>query len=136
MIQEFVDGDFYGLTCIAYEGKIVNFFMYRTNWKYSMQGTPPIIYSVIDEKLLELAGNIISKLNWSGAINLDIPQRPQRGYLLLEVNPRFGGTLNFAYRMGIDLPWAYCQLALGADPKTMTQEDYPQGVMFRTNIFQ
>jgi predicted ATP-grasp superfamily ATP-dependent carboligase len=132
VIQEFVDGDFYGLTCVALEGKIVMFFMYKTPRKYSMEGTPPILFSVVDEVLLGQARDIILKLGWNGAINLDFLKDPERGYVLLEVNPRFGGTLNFAYRMGIDLPWAYCQLALGAEPKEIKQLDYPQGVMFRT----
>lgn len=132
VIQDFVDGDFYGLTCVAYKGKIVIFFMYKTIRKYSMNGTPPILFSVIDNTLLEQARDIISKLGWSGAINLDFLKDPQKGYVLLEVNPRFGGTLNFAYRMGIDLPLAYCQLALGATPTTIKQSNYQQGVMFRT----
>jgi len=132
VIQDFVDGDFYGLTGLAFEGKLAMFFMYRTPRKYSMEGTPPILFSVMDDVLLEQARGIISKLGWSGAINLDFLKDPQRGYVLLEVNPRFGGSLNFAYRMGIDLPWAYCQLALGTKAQEIKQPQYPQGTMFRT----
>ena len=97
-----------------------------------MEGTPPILFSVNDKVLLEQAREIISKLAWSGPINLDFLKDRLRGYLLLEINPRFGGTLNFAFRMGIDLPWEYCQLALGGRDVTITQQDYPTDVMFRT----
>ena len=132
VIQEFVDGEFFGMTGVAHNGGIAAHFMYRTPREYSLAGTPPVLYAVTDELLLEQAREIISKLGWRGAFNLDFLKDPLRGYVLLEVNPRFGGTLNFAYRMGIDLPYAYCQAAAKAEPPQMKQPAYPQGVMFRT----
>jgi predicted ATP-grasp superfamily ATP-dependent carboligase len=44
-------------------------------------------------------------------------------YFLMELNPRFWGTLPLALRCGINFPYILCKLALGEDIKP--QLDYP-----------
>ena len=84
-----MDGDFYGLTGVAFEGKLVMFIMYRTSRKiFNGRNASDPIFRWSDEVLLEQARDIVFKLGWSGAINLDFLKDPKRGFVLLEVNPR------------------------------------------------
>jgi len=132
IIQEFVKGDFYSFTAIAWEGKVLMYFMHKTDQRFSVFGTPPFSYSTNDPELYERASALISALKWSGPINMDYIKDAQRGHLLLEVNPRFPGSLNFSYRMGIDMPWAYYHLAAGGDPSEIRMPKYKTGIMFRS----
>lgn len=131
-IQEYIEGDFYSFTAVAYEGKILAYFVHTSPREYSLGGTPPFSFSADDQILRRKASDLIAALNWTGPINLDYLKDKERGYLLLEINPRFPGSLNFAYRMGVDLPWAYCHLAMGGNPNDIRQPSYKEGVLFRT----
>lgn len=134
VIQEYVAGDFYGFTAVAQEGRILSYIMFRAHQEFSRGGTPPIVYSETDPSLYELASDLIAKLSWSGPVDLDYLKVEGKGYLLLEINPRFSGTLNLAYRLGIDLPWAYYCLAKKLDLTQIEQPAYRNGMAFRSVI--
>jgi carbamoylphosphate synthase large subunit len=55
-------------------------------------------------------------LNWTGGIDLDLLQRKDGGYVLLEINPRFSGTAVFPFKLGIDLPMGYVNLKGDINP--------------------
>jgi predicted ATP-grasp superfamily ATP-dependent carboligase len=132
VIQELVEGDYYSFNAVAYKGKILSYFVHTAPRAYSVGGTLPFSFSVNDPVLWTQANALIAALNWSGAININYLKEKKRGYLLIEINPRFPGGLNFAYRMGVDLPWDYYQLALGGNPSEIEQPAYRTGVLFRT----
>ena len=132
VIQEYVEGEFFGFTAIACEGRILGHCTFKTHAQFLQGGTPPVIFSVVDPILLEQAQNLIAKLHWTGAIDLDYFKVKNRGYVLLEINPRFSGSLNFAYRLGVDLPLMYYRLAMEGQKAGLKQHPYKNNVMFRT----
>lgn len=134
VIQEFVNGKLFGVSAVAHEGRILGYHMFCTDSHALQGGTPPIAFSVTDPRLLAQAQHLIAALRWTGAIDLDYLMRDQK-HVLLEINPRFSGSLNFAYRMGVDLPLMYYRLAVEGPEAEFKQHPYKEGVMFRT-IFQ
>ncbi len=131
VIQEFLDGKLFGVTAVAHEGRILGYYMFCTDSHALQGGTPPTVFSVIDPRLLAQAQHIIAALRWTGAIDLDYLMTDQ-DYVLLEINPRFSGSLNFAYRMGVDLPLMYYRLAAEGPEAEFKQIQYRKGVQFRT----
>lgn len=133
IIQEYVEGDMYGVSAVAYEGRMIGYHMFYTFSQFSRGGTPPVTFSTADPRLLEEARNLIAILSWTGAIDLDYLKDKEGRYVLLEINPRFSGSLNFGYRMGVDLPLIYFRLATeGWKEQFPLPSPLPEGTMFRT----
>ena len=132
VIQEFVDGKLFGVSAVAHEGQILGHYMFCTDSHVLQGGTPPIAFSVTDPKLFAQTRHLIAALRWTGAIDLDYLMKKDQGYVLLEINPRFSGSLNFAYRMGVDLPLMYYRLAMEGPKAEFNQRQYKEGARFRT----
>ena len=131
VIQEFVEGDFYGLTALAWDGEIVDCFMYTSSQEYALNGTPPYGISVVNEDLLGKAAKLFRLLKWNGMINLDFIKGKDGEFKFLEINPRFPGSLDFAYAVGVDFPSAYLDFAFGKTDARFKGFSYKPGVKFR-----
>lgn len=132
-VQEFVRGDLYDVTAVCDEGEMVAHFAFRSPIESQVGGTPPYAYTLNDPLLVEASRKVLRAVGWHGAVDLDFLKGEDGQYTLLEVNPRFSGTVNFAYKMGVDLPRAYHDLAFGC-LRPSYQADYPEGVLFRTLV--
>ena len=76
---------------------------------------------------------MVRALDWHGAVDFDFLRDATGQYLLLELNPRFSGTINFACKMGVDLPGAYLDLAFD-NLKQSYQRDYAEGICFERSF--
>jgi len=130
-IQEVIPGDCYGFMGVVENGEAKSYFTYKIPYCFSRGGTPTVVYSLYDETLIAQAKHLCGLLKWTGAVNFDYMKGPGGKYLLLEINPRFGGTLNFPYRMGINLPLDYVKLIQGRGEEVRPKK-YRSGIMFRT----
>lgn len=112
-MQEAVYGDLVDVTGICRKGEVLEGFGFRTAYEFSHGGTPP--YALRDDHpgLGDYLARIAQALEWTGGIDLDCLQRPDGTLVLLEINPRFSGTVNFALRCGKDLPAGYLALRAG-----------------------
>ncbi len=132
VIQEFVKGDVAGFSAVCNEGEILSYFMMKIEYKHST-AAPAIAYSSTDPELLKVSKRLIKQLNWTGPINLDFIKEPVGEYKLMEINPRFGGSICLPYRFGIDLPYVLYSLAFG-EPLPTFNTHYQEGRMLR-NLF-
>ncbi len=132
-IQGFIAGDLYDVTAVCDQGRVVAHFAFRSPIDSQVGGTPPFAYTVNDPVLLDATIKVLEGIGWHGAVDLDFLRGDDGRYYLLEVNPRFSGTINFAYKMGVDLPKAYFDVAFGCTQDNY-QTDYPEGVLFRTLV--
>lgn len=82
----------------------------------------------------EMGKKIGEDLHHIGNLDVDIMQRANGDYCVLELNPRFGGGYPFSYEAGVNLPKAILQWLKGekVDPK-MLQPQY--GKMFAKNDY-
>ena len=132
-VQGFIAGDLYDVTAVCNHGRIVAHFAFRSPIDSQVGGTPPFAYTVNDPALLEATAKVLEGIGWHGAVDLDFLRGDDGRYYLLEVNPRFSGTINFAYKMGVDLPKAYFDVAFDCVQDSY-QADYPDDVLFRTLV--
>ena len=129
-LQERVDGDLAGITGFASEGRVLESFAFRCDYVHSRAGTPCYAQRLKDGRLTEILSRITSRLRWTGAIDLDLLQRKDGGFVLLEINPRLSGTTVFALKVGIDLPAYYIAAKMGLDRCERFKPSWPEAERF------
>lgn len=72
----------------------------------------------------EMGGKIGEDLGHIGNLYVDIMQRVDGAYCVLELNPRFGGGFPFSYEAGVNFPKALIQMIKGEsfDPQMLVPE--------------
>lgn len=69
-----------------------------------------------DDALSEIIEKILAKLSWSGVVNFDVIFDPVRKkYFIIEMNPRFWGSVEASERVGVNFPFLMCLLSLDID---------------------
>ena len=116
MVQEYVPGDAeHGFFALYDRGDPVAKFQHGRvrSWHYA--GGASVFREAVAIPELERAGTrLLSALDWHGPAMVEFKRDPRDGrFKLMEVNPRFWGSLPLAIRAGVDFPYRYYQLARG-----------------------
>ena len=133
LIQEKLTGNEYGLDVINdLEGNNV---VVSVKQKLAMRAGETDKAVTVDLPEVREIGSVIGKhLGHIGNLDVDIMQKANGDYCLLELNPRFGGGFPFSYEAGVNLPKAIMMWLRGEDvPKEMLQPQY--GRMFSKNDY-
>ena len=131
ILQEFIPGEGYGFFAIFDRGEPKAIFMHHRLREYPITGGPSsFAESIYDERLKELGLKILSELNWNGVamVEFKLDSRDNQ-FKLMEINPKFWGSLNLAIASGVDFPYLFCLLAKGEKFEPVFK--YKQGVKFR-----
>ena len=133
MIQEKLTGQEFGLDVMNdLEGNNVAVSVKK---KLSMRaGETDKAITVDLPEVREMGATIGRNLKHIGNLDVDIMQRANGDYCVLELNPRFGGGYPFSYEAGVNLPKAIIQWLKGekVDSKIL-QPEY--GRMFSKNDY-
>ena len=121
-VQEAVDGDFVGVTGVCQSGEVLECFEFRTDYDFSFAGTPPYAMRDQNEVIKDYLARIAAALDWTGGIDLDCLERADGTLVMLEINPRLSGTVNFALACGRDVPAGYLTLRQGARPAPIFED--------------
>ncbi len=107
-------------------------FAYRRLREYPVAGGPSTLReSVWDPRLGESTGRLLAALGWTGVAMVEYKVDPRDGRpKLLEVNPRFWGSLHHAILCGVDFPYLLYRLAMDGD--VARQDGYRVGVSSRS----
>ncbi len=126
MLQEFVEGDGYGFSTIYNNGKQIANFMHTRLLQYpSSAGQCVIAHQVLDEELKEIATRLFDALNWHSVGMAEFRKDRETGeYKLMEINPRFWGSVELPIRLGIDFANLYRRLAMGEDLEPCCDEPH------------
>ncbi|WP_458188043.1 carboxylate--amine ligase [Haladaptatus sp. NG-WS-4] len=122
IVQECLpDGSEYGFFALYDHGEPVVTFQHRRRRSYTYSGGASVFReSVSIPELREQGIRLLSALDWHGPAMVEFRRDPRDGqFKLLEVNPRFWGSLQLAVHAGVDFPHRYYQLACGiTEPDT------------------
>lgn len=120
VVQEFIEGHGYGLTALVRRGEPVAVFMHRRLAEHDVaQGVrlahgAPGAQSVDEPEMRHHGLALLQALCWDGMAMVEFRRSSRDGrFYLIEVNPRFVGSLELAIAAGIDFPWLYAQMAAG-----------------------
>lgn len=93
-------------------------------------GTSTLRETVADPELITLADEFLSSLGWQGVAMAEFRIDPRDGEpKLMEINPRFWGSLALSVGAGVDFPYLLYRLATEGDCETVL--DYRVGVQAR-----
>ncbi|MBR5781940.1 MAG: ATP-grasp domain-containing protein [Bacteroidales bacterium] len=133
MIQEKLTGNEFGLDIMNdLNGKNVGVSVKQ---KLAMRaGETDKAVTVDLPEVREMGRKIGEALGHIGNLDVDIMQRADGAYCVLELNPRFGGGFPFSYEAGVNMPKAIIQWVKGeeVDPQIL-QPKY--GRMFSKNDY-
>jgi predicted ATP-grasp superfamily ATP-dependent carboligase len=130
IVQEFLPGPIHDACALALEGNVVNLMtLCRVVMCPNSGGVMAVGVSTHNRKVEELARAIIEELGWHGPALVEFKHDRQTGrYTLLEVNPRFWGSLDFAIRIGMDFAGMVRDHVLG---RPVRPASYRAGIRYR-----
>lgn len=114
LIQEKLTGNEYGLDVMNdLDGNNVGVSVKRKLAMRSGETDKAITLDLPDVK--QMGERIGKELRHIGNLDVDIMQRANGDYCILELNPRFGGGFPFSYEAGVNLPKAIIEWLKGKD---------------------
>ena len=116
LIQEWVPdgGGTYGLSALFDEGSNVKAaFVHKKLRMYPIKGGPSTLGEGVEHpQIMELGLCLLKSLNWVGVGMVEFKVDPRDGIpKLMEVNPRFWGSLQLAIVSGVDFPYLILKMA-------------------------
>ncbi len=118
MIQEWIPdgGGVYGLSALLDEASNIKAaFVHKKLRMYPVQGGPSTLREGVEHpQIMELGLSLLKSLNWVGVGMVEFKVDPRDGIpKLMEVNPRFWGSLQLAIVSGVDFPYLILKMARG-----------------------
>ncbi len=117
LVQEYVEGEDWG-AALLYDGesRLVAAFTYKSI-RERPKGAGPTVYAVSESspELVEYSHRMLSALKWRGMAMVDFRKGRDGEFRLLEINPRFWGSLALSIQAGVDFPMLYYRCCLGED---------------------
>lgn len=117
VVQDYVEGQGYGWSAIyGRDGKMLAGIGHRRLREYPISGGPSTYCESVKDKQLETAGKkILDYLGWTGPAMVEFKLDKNDGkFKILEINPRYWGSLPLARFSAINLPYLHYQ-ALTSD---------------------
>jgi predicted ATP-grasp superfamily ATP-dependent carboligase len=134
IIQDYIPpgGDSYGVGLLLnFSSRVRASFVYRRLRSYPVSGGPSTLReSVKRDDISKIASALLTSLGWKGVAHVEFKIDPRDGRpKLLEINPRFWGSLELAIAAGVDFPYLLYKIAMEDDVAAV--EDYKAGIRRR-----
>ena len=138
LIQEWIpdEGGTFGFSALFDEGsKVKAAFIHKKLRMYPIQGGPSTLREGVQHsQIMELGLSLLKSLNWTGVAMAEFKVDPRDGTpKLMEVNPRFWGSLHLAIVSGVDFPYLILKMARGETVEPILH--YPTGKRCRWLLF-
>jgi len=126
LIQERIprEGPGYGASfLIDHNGKVKASFVHKRLREYPVTGGASTLReSVRRDDIREMGLTLLKALNWFGVAMVEFKQDPRDGIVkLMEINPRFWGSLSLAVEAGVNFPHLLYRMSRGEDFKPVEQ---------------
>lgn len=120
LVQEYIDGEGHGVSALCGRGGEPRATLaHRRVREYPLSGGPSACAESVEApEAVALAHRLLKALEWFGVAMVEF--RRERGtgrWVLMEINPRFWGSLPLAEAAGINFPDLLCRLAKGESAK-------------------
>ncbi len=104
--QEFIEGEGVGLFFLLKEGKLITSFSHRRLLEKPPEGGVSVLSESyhVPEAILNKSLDLLKNINWQGVAMVEFKFNPPEDFVLMEINPRFWGSLQLAIDSGVDFP--------------------------------
>lgn len=124
LLQARITGPGVGIFLLRWSGRILASFAHqRIREKPPSGGVSVCCESIaVSPELLSQSVRLIEALEWEGVAMVEYKEDRRTGrYYLMEINPRFWGSLQLAIDSGVDFPWHLYRAIEGAEVTPVTQ---------------
>ena len=129
LIQEYVRGKGTGYYGLYNRGECIAHFMHERIHEYPITGgASTLAKSIYDAKLKDYGDKLLSNLKWHGVAMVEFKKDYDGNYKLMEINPKFWGSLELSFKAGINFPYLDYLVALN---KSIPESNYIKDVYFR-----
>ncbi|MFC1682625.1 ATP-grasp domain-containing protein [Candidatus Zixiibacteriota bacterium] len=130
ILQEYVTGIKHSVCTLFNRGKLRALCTFKFLREYPIQGGTAVLrVSVKEERMEQIARRVLEHLQWHGIAEAEFTLTEDRGPVLMEINPRFWGSLYQGVAAGVDFPYLLYRMAVDGDVKPVLE--YPLGVKTR-----
>jgi len=132
LIQEFVEGEGYGVEALMYKGELKAIFMHKRLREYPITGGASTLrVSIRNEELARYAFKLLKEMDWQGVAMVEFKIDKKNSIVkLVEVNGRFWGSLPLAISAGVDFPYLLYKLIVQGE-NVPIQNNYKVGLVQR-----
>ena len=124
LVQEYVPngGSTFGVEAICDHGSVLRTFVHRRIREFPIHGGPSTLReSYRREDIVEHAAVLLKALEWHGVAMVEFKEHPaKKKCYLMEINPKFWGSIALPISAGVDFPYLLYQMSqgieLGHDP--------------------
>lgn len=131
IVQEYIHGTGCGVSLLMNHGELRALFTHKRLREYPITGGPSTLrVSIKHHEMERIAVKLMKYFNWHGLamIEFKLDERTNKPYLI-EVNPRFWGSINQAIASGVDFPYLLYKMAVEGDIQPVLE--YKLGVKTR-----
>ena len=123
LVQEYISGTGYGVSILMNHGELRAIFTHKRLREYPITGGPSTLReSVRHPEMESIAVKLLKHFNWHGIamVEFKLDQHTNKP-VLIEVNPRFWGSLNQAIASGVDFPYLLYEMEMEGDINPVTE---------------
>ncbi len=114
IIQQYITGEGYGFFAYYDNGICKAFFMHHRLREYPVTGGASVCAeSFYDEVLATTGKKLLDALKWDGVAMVEFKKHSDGEYKLMEINPKFWGSLELALASGVNFPEMLLKRAKG-----------------------
>ncbi len=131
IIQQYIHGIGCGVSLLMNHGEVRALFTHKRLREFPITGGPATLRESIRHQEMEsIAVKLLEHVKWHGLamVEFKLDQHTNKPYLI-EVNPRFWGSINQAITSGVDFPYLLYKMAVDGDIEPVL--DYRLGVRTR-----
>jgi len=127
IIQRFIHGQYADCSVLCKNGSILA----RTAQKGLLPPRHRFLHTediqmIEDDEIFEIVKHLIASLNWSGVAHIDLCYDESDGqYKILEINPRFWGTILGSLKVAVNFPYLACLAGMGIEFPMPGYQDEP-----------
>jgi predicted ATP-grasp superfamily ATP-dependent carboligase len=116
MIQEYIPGELLDVCALFNEGQPRAALAQRRVITFPPSGGVGIVNETIeDPELIELATRLLKKMDWHGVAQIEFKRDEHGVPRLMEVNPKFWGTLELSIAAGMNFPYMLYKMTMEGD---------------------
>lgn len=131
ILQEYIPGEGYGFYALFNKGKVKAIFMHKRVREYPITGgASSAAESIYDPKLNKIGLKLLKYLKWHGIAMVEFKKDSRDNeFKLMEINPKFWGSLDLSIACGVNFPFLLVKMATEGDIKPVYK--YKRGLIFR-----
>jgi len=136
LLQQKISGEGIGIFMLLHEGQLVAQFCHKRILEKPPSGGVSVLSESIAADNLPIAQTLelLRSYNWSGVAMAEFKRTSTGNCYLIEVNPRFWGSLQLAIDSGINFPLRLCNLFLNGVTTSEQISSYTIGQKLRWEL--